>query len=188
MPDLEPSNEPVEKYVAKVKSCIAKHEIAVRLGEDVSPVKLPKLALGGGLHVGRIRVGRRATFFGGGPQIESRLLRGGRERFAMRRPFVNGAAVFLLADASMKSCDELHGDGCRTPWDYCCEPRESLAAKIATIQIIDADGRPLRMSLTGRHGLAPLAEITVLGEIAQRSDSGTLVINARKIHVKAREG
>ena len=38
MPDLEPSNEPVEKYVAKVKSCIAKHEIAVRLSEDASDI------------------------------------------------------------------------------------------------------------------------------------------------------
>ncbi len=30
MPDLEPGNEPVEEYVAKVKSSIAKHERAVR--------------------------------------------------------------------------------------------------------------------------------------------------------------
>jgi len=37
-PDLEPSNEPVEEYVAKVKSSIAKHEIAVRLGEDVDDI------------------------------------------------------------------------------------------------------------------------------------------------------
>ena len=38
MPDSEPCNEPVEKYVAKVKSCIAKHEIAVRLGEDANDI------------------------------------------------------------------------------------------------------------------------------------------------------
>ena len=38
VPDLEPSNEPVEEYVAKVKSCIAKHEITVRLGEDASDI------------------------------------------------------------------------------------------------------------------------------------------------------
>lgn len=36
VPDLAPSDEPVEEYVAKVKSCIAKHEIAVRLGEEAN--------------------------------------------------------------------------------------------------------------------------------------------------------
>lgn len=38
VPELEPSNEPVEEYVAKLKSCIAKYQIAVRLGEDVSDI------------------------------------------------------------------------------------------------------------------------------------------------------
>ncbi len=38
VPDLEPSNEPVEAYVAKVKSAIAKNEMAVRLGEDVDDI------------------------------------------------------------------------------------------------------------------------------------------------------
>jgi thioredoxin reductase len=36
VPDLEPSNEPVEEYVAKVKSCVEKHEIPVHLGEDAT--------------------------------------------------------------------------------------------------------------------------------------------------------
>jgi thioredoxin reductase len=34
--DLEPSDEPVEAYVAKVKNGIEKHEIAVRLGEEAN--------------------------------------------------------------------------------------------------------------------------------------------------------
>jgi thioredoxin reductase len=36
VPELEPGNEPVEAYVAKVKSYIAKQEIAVSLGEDAN--------------------------------------------------------------------------------------------------------------------------------------------------------
>ena len=36
VPDLEPSNEPVEAYVEKVKNCVEKHEMHVRLGEDVN--------------------------------------------------------------------------------------------------------------------------------------------------------
>ena len=38
IPELEPDNEPVEEYVAKVKSSIAKHDIVVRLGEDVDDI------------------------------------------------------------------------------------------------------------------------------------------------------
>jgi len=103
------------------------------------------------------------------------------------RPFVDGAAVFLLADTGMKTCADLHGDACKTPWDYCCEPRDSLAARTATVQIVDAEGQPLRIDLDGRHGMSPLAEVTVAGEVAHR-DGGSLVINARKIHVKRLEG
>ena len=105
-----------------------------------------------------------------------------------REPFVDGAAVFLLADVSMKPCNELHGDGCPTPWDYCCEPRESLVAKVATVQVVGSDGKPLRASLIGQHGLTPLAEVIVAGDVAKRDDAGTLVINARTIHVKLRGG
>ena len=104
------------------------------------------------------------------------------------KPFVDGAAVFLLADASMKTCTERHGDSCRTPWDYCCEPRESLAAKTATVQILGPDGKPLRVGLEGTHPLETLARLTIAGEIASRADGGTLVINARKIHVSTEEG
>ena len=36
--DLEPSNEPVEEYVNKVKGRIARHDIKVHLGEELSDV------------------------------------------------------------------------------------------------------------------------------------------------------
>ena len=36
IPELDPNNEPVEAYVAKVKSYIAENEIAVRLGEEAN--------------------------------------------------------------------------------------------------------------------------------------------------------
>lgn len=100
-----------------------------------------------------------------------------------KAPFITGTAVFLLADASLKPCNMLHGDSCPTPWDYCCEPRDLLTADTATIQIVGADGKPLRTELAGQHGLAPLAEVTIAGEIAQRDASGSLVITARRIHV-----
>lgn len=105
-----------------------------------------------------------------------------------RKPFVDGAAVFLLADISLKPCNELHGDSCPTPWDYCCEPHDSLMAGTATIQIVDADGKPLHIDLNGQQGLVPSAEITVVGDVAQHEEGGALVINARKIHLKTSAG
>ena len=105
-----------------------------------------------------------------------------------REPFVGGAAVFLLADSRLTPCNELHGDNCPTPWDYCCEPRESLAAKTATIQVVGDDGKPLRVNLNGTQGLEPLAELTIAGEIVPRGDTGTLMINAKRIYVHPRGG
>ncbi len=101
-------------------------------------------------------------------------------------PFVDGAAVFLLTDAEIKTCDELHGDTCPTPWDYCCEPRDSLRANIATVQIVDDAGKPMKLSIKGQHGLKPKAHVTIVGEIDQH-DADTLVINARQIYVAPEE-
>ena len=36
VPGLEPNNEPVEEYVAKATNCVEKHELHVRLGEEVN--------------------------------------------------------------------------------------------------------------------------------------------------------
>jgi hypothetical protein len=104
-----------------------------------------------------------------------------------KNPFVDGAAIFLLADTSMKACNELHGDTCPTPWDYCCEPRDSLAAKTATVQVVDDEGKPLRLNLAGEHGLDPLTVVTITGDVVPRDNTDTLLINARRIHVHRQE-
>jgi len=98
-------------------------------------------------------------------------------------PFVKDRAIFMLADYRMPTCRDKHGDGCPTPWDYCCEPKDELLAKTATIQIVGPDGQPLKLGLQGQHGLEPMAEIVVSGRVASR-DGGTLLINAERIFVK----
>jgi len=99
--------------------------------------------------------------------------------------FVNGAAVFLVVDPALKSCADLHEDpgACKTPWDYCCEPQDSLLANIATVQIVDQAGKPLRTAVDGQHGLKPLAEVIVAGEVVPQEDGGPLIVNARRIYV-----
>ncbi len=34
-------------------------------------------------------------------------------------PWVEGVAAFMIADASLKSCDEIGSDNCPKPWDFC---------------------------------------------------------------------
>ena len=36
-------------------------------------------------------------------------------------PWIKGAAAFSIVDRSLKPCNEIEGDTCKTPWDYCCE-------------------------------------------------------------------
>lgn len=99
-------------------------------------------------------------------------------------PFVDGRAVFTLADLKMKACDEMDmPDSCKKPWDYCCEPRENIVANTCTIQVVDADGRPLKATLKGAGKLTEGARIVVKGKISQKQDQ-TLVINAESIYVK----
>jgi hypothetical protein len=97
-------------------------------------------------------------------------------------PFTEGAAVFLVADTDIPTCDELHGDGCPTPWDYCCEPKDNLLANLATVQILDADGRPLKTTAKGVNGLNPQATVTIIGTVSQ-SDGAVFVVDASGIHV-----
>ncbi len=75
-------------------------------------------------------------------------------------------------------------DHCATPWDYCCEPHESLVASSATIQVVETDGRPLKADLKGLRGLDPLAEVYVVGTVAQRDEGGTFVVNASGVWIK----
>jgi hypothetical protein len=97
-------------------------------------------------------------------------------------PFTASVATFLVADPSIMTCTERHGDGCPTPWDYCCEPKDNLMKNLATVQIVDADGRPLRQSVKGMHGLEPEARIVVVGTVSQ-SDGPTFVVDAKSIYV-----
>lgn len=99
-------------------------------------------------------------------------------------PFAEGSAVFLVADRSIPTCTELHGHGCPTPWDYCCEPKDNLLKNMATVQIVDEAGRPLRGTVKGVGSLDPMAEIVVVGTVSQ-SEGPAFVVNASQIYVKS---
>ncbi len=97
-------------------------------------------------------------------------------------PFVSGRAMFMLSDSSIPSCAEKHSDGCPTPWDYCCESKETVLAGTLTVEIVGPDGKPLKERVEGVRGLKPLAEVVVRGKAVGVGDE--LVIDATGIYVK----
>ncbi len=99
-------------------------------------------------------------------------------------PFVPGRAIFILADGRLVACSERSGDKCKTPWDFCCETPDSLKANTATVQIVGADGKPLKVTAEKSGGLATLSRLVVVGTVAEISKEGAFVINATKIYVE----
>ena len=99
-------------------------------------------------------------------------------------PLADNRAMLTLLDANIKTCDAMPGDACKTPWDACCEPADVLAANTATVQVVDADGKPLKATLDGAGGLKPLKQVVVAGVAKQPAGSDVLVIEASEIYVQ----
>jgi hypothetical protein len=110
-----------------------------------------------------------------GDEVVLRGVVGGREK-----PFTDGRAQMMLMDATLKSCKNM-GDDCKTPWDYCCE--SDIPSKAATVQVVDADGKPIKADLRGFAGLKPFSEVVVKGKVAQ-AELNNLVVNATGVYVK----
>lgn len=97
-------------------------------------------------------------------------------------PFVQGRAAFTLVGRGLKPCNEVPGDKCARPWDYCCETRADILAHSVSVQVVDASGQVLRTGFKGRRGLKELSEVVVVGEVAS-SEGGGVVVNARELHI-----
>ena len=100
-------------------------------------------------------------------------------------PISGAAAILVLADEeSIKSCDQIHGDDCETPWDYCCEESAKIAASTVTIQVKGEDGKLVRSSLRGLAELKELSHLVVAGTVDQASTADAILVNAEKVYVE----
>ena len=99
-------------------------------------------------------------------------------------PFAENFALFVVADPSLVSC-ELMGeeDHCPIPYDYCCEDPDTLTKGIATIQVVDEKGTPLRTGLQGAGGLEGSKFLVVDGVVSEKNDAGLFTVDARTIWV-----
>ncbi len=102
-------------------------------------------------------------------------------------PFVDGLAMFTVADPSLLSCEVMgEEDHCPIPWDYCCEEPNAIRAGMATVRLLGESGDPIMANAQGAGGLAPLRFVVVEGTVGDRNDDGLFVVDADRIWVGGR--
>jgi len=98
-------------------------------------------------------------------------------------PFVENRAAFILADEkNIVSCNKKHGDGCKKPWDYCCESPEKINASIVVVQVLDDKGKVVKHSLKEWNGLKELSKVIITGTYDETSTESNVIINATGIY------
>ena len=99
-------------------------------------------------------------------------------------PIIEGRALVMIGDPTkLTPCNRIPGDACETPWDVCCDDPEVIKTSIATVQVLDAEGKPLKEGLRGLSGLKELSFLTVTGTVAEGSNADNFLVNATGIHV-----
>jgi len=97
-------------------------------------------------------------------------------------PMSDDSPVFTVMDLSVPHCGQMGDDDhCPTPWDYCCESRDSIKANAATVQVIDARGSPVGDKLAAA-GLSNLDEVVLVGTVGPRPNEDVLMIKATGVY------
>lgn len=99
-------------------------------------------------------------------------------------PFTDGRAQFQLVDLSLKNCSELPDSKCETPWDMCGTEQQEVLDKSLTVQVVGADGQPLKAGLKGVGGLDVLREVSIKGKVKKSPDGKAVIVNATEVYVK----
>lgn len=98
-------------------------------------------------------------------------------------PFVDGFAAFVLADPSIRFCDEIPDEHCATPWDACCEDPDKLRDNRVSVQFVNADNQVLQESLKGVGGLRELSQVIVTGTLSEDSTPENINLLAEKLYL-----
>jgi hypothetical protein len=96
-------------------------------------------------------------------------------------PWVKGNAVFPIVDRSLRPCNEIPGDTCKTPWDYCCET--NLPKATLLVMFVDENGKVIKHDPREMFNVKELSTVVVQGK-AKRDKAGNVTVMASKIHVR----
>jgi hypothetical protein len=89
---------------------------------------------------------------------------------------VKGFAVFTLMDEALEYCGQVNKeDGCKTPWDYCCDTQQKRTEHSLLVEFRDAKGQPIGTPSLPDTRLLDL--LKVRGKL-QNDDNGNLVLVA----------
>ncbi len=99
-------------------------------------------------------------------------------------PWLKGAAAFSIADRSLTPCNEIEGDTCKTPWDYCCEA--DLGKATALVMVVDGDGKLVKQDARELLGVKELDMVYVVGKV-KRDKAGNITLLASKLFVPETE-
>ena len=100
-----------------------------------------------------------------------------------KEPWVEDLAAFMIVDPSLKPCNEIPGDTCDTPWDYCCEKSETMQTHSVTVKFADEKGGVVPVDARKLFDLKPLQTVVVKGRL-QKDKSGNMSVVAEKMHVR----
>lgn len=94
-------------------------------------------------------------------------------------PWVEGRAAFTIVDPKLEPCQP--GEGCPTPWDYCCST-DQLPENKALVKIVDAAGDTVEQDAKSLLGVKELQTVVVKGK-AKRDEAGNLTVLASGIFI-----
>jgi hypothetical protein len=96
-------------------------------------------------------------------------------------PWVKGAAAFSIVDEAVKSCDQIPGDACPTPWDYCCEV--GLPEKTLFVSFVDDGGKIVKKDARQLLKVRELQTVVIKGKV-KRDKSNNVSIQATSLYVR----
>jgi hypothetical protein len=94
-------------------------------------------------------------------------------------PWIEGRAAFQVADESLRPCNEIPGDNCPYPWDYCCDP--DLNEGVTLVTIVDDEGKAVKAGAKELFELKELDTVVVKGTV-KSDDAGGFEILATGFH------
>jgi hypothetical protein len=98
-----------------------------------------------------------------------------------KNPWVDGRAAFSIVDLDAKPCNEIPGDKCPAPWDYCCE--DNLASKTTLVKFNDDNGKLVAAGAKELFGLKELDTVVISGK-AKVDDAGNVTVMAESMFVR----
>ncbi|MEM7230129.1 MAG: hypothetical protein AAF432_15085 [Planctomycetota bacterium] len=91
------------------------------------------------------------------------------------------SAFFVMIDATVNNPCLAKDDHCKTPWDYCCTPRDEITKHSMTVKLVGDDGRMMPINLKD-HGIAPLDTVVIVGTVAAGPEDNAMTVTATGIH------